>query len=132
MRFICLNKQIRRNNIRSLLLLCAFPGLILVGVYAFFYFTIGMSNLEEANTDFLYTIPFVLGGVLIWFLIAYFANSAMIRLSTGAHSLERKDNMRIYNLLENLCISKGMKIPKLFVIDTNALNDFYSCIDEKY
>jgi heat shock protein HtpX len=131
MKYIGLQKQIRSNNFKSTLLLIAFPALILAGVYAFFFFAIGKDYMDEVNENFIKTIPFVFGGVTLWFIIAYFANSSMIKLATGAHSLERKDNMRIYNLTENLCMSRGMKMPKLYVMETSALNAFASGIDEK-
>lgn len=131
MAYVGLHEQIRRNNVRSTIILACFPLLILAGVYAFFYFTIGRNDLEEANYRFLQTIPFVAGGVILWFVIAWFANASLIRMATQAKPLERKENMRIYNLTENLCMSVGMKMPQLFVIDSPALNAFASGIDEK-
>src|SRR6185436_4476595 len=44
---------------------------------------------------------------------------------------ERKENKRVYNLVENLCISKGMKMPKIYFIEYDSLNAFASGIDEK-
>ena len=58
---------------------------------------------------FLHVVPYVIGGVLIWFLIAYFANTSIIRSATGAVPLERKDNKRVYNLVANLCMSQGRR-----------------------
>jgi len=131
MKYIGLQKQIRQNNFRSTLLLASFPLLILAGVYAFFFFAIGPDYMEEVNYQFIITVPFVLGGVGIWFLIAYFFNTKMIRMATGAKTLERKENMRIYNLTENLCMSVGMRMPNLYIIQSDALNAFASGIDEK-
>jgi len=131
MKYIGLQKQIRSNNFKSTLLLIAFPALILAGVYAFFFFAIGPEYMDEVNENFIQTIPFVFGGVALWFIIAYFANTSMIKMATGAHSLERKENMRIYNLTENLCMSRGMKMPKLYVMETSGLNAFASGIDDK-
>jgi heat shock protein HtpX len=50
----------------------------------------------------------------------------MIQKATGSVSLERQDNKRIYNLVENLCISNGMKMPKLNLIEDDSLNAFAS------
>jgi heat shock protein HtpX len=130
--YVGLHEQIRTNNFRSTLILAGFPLLVLTAVYAFFFFTMGgLDRINEVNTQFLITIPFVIGGVVIWFLIAYYANAAMIRFATKSRPLERKENMRVYNLTENLCISVGMKMPQLYVIDTPVLNAFASGIDEK-
>lgn len=130
--YIGLHEQIRSNNLKSSLILAGFPLLILVGVYAFFFFMMGgKEHIDQVNQRFIMTIPFVIGGVLIWFLIAYFANSSLIQLASNSRPLERKENMRIYNLTENLCMSVGMKMPKLYVIDSPALNAFASGINEK-
>ncbi len=130
--YIGLNEQIRKNNLKSTLILAGFPVLILGAVYAFFFFARGGNeHLEEINWMFLQTIPFVCIGVLIWFTIAYFANTSLIRMASKSIPLERKENMRVYNLTENLCIAAGMKMPQLFVIESNALNAFASGIDEK-
>ena len=74
--------------------------------------------------------PFVLIVVAIWFLIAYFANTAIIKAATGARTLERKENKRVYNLVENLCMSKGMTMPIVNVIEDNALNAYASGINK--
>lgn len=130
MTYTGLHTQIQRNNRRSLLLLLSFPLLILVGIYAFLFF-VEEGDFELINYDFIRTIPIVIAVVLVWFLIAYASNSALIRMSTGAVTLERKENMRVYNLTENLCMSVGMKMPNLYVIDSPVLNAFASGINEK-
>ena len=80
---------------------------------------------------FVEILPYVIGGVLIWFLIAYFANTSIINLATGARPLERKDNKRVYNLVENLCMANGMKMPKINIIYDDSLNAYASGISEK-
>jgi heat shock protein HtpX len=130
--FIGLHQQIKSNNTRSIIILLCFPLLILVADYAFLFFSFnGKEHPNEVNLLFLQSIPLVILGVGVWFAIAYFANATMIRLATNAETLERQDNMRVYNLTENLCMSVGMKMPKLYVIQSPALNAFASGIDEK-
>lgn len=129
MQYIGLDKQIRKNNFNSFLLLIAFPALLL-GMFYLFFFFINDKDAEQANLQFIQTMPFVLAGVGIWFLIAWAGHSAFIRMATGSHTLERKENKRVYNLVENLCISQGMKTPKIFVIEDDSLNAFASGINE--
>lgn len=131
-KFIGLHQQIKSNNTRSIIILLCFPLLILVADYAFLFFSFnGKEHPNEVNQLFLQSIPLVVLGVGVWFAIAYFANATMIRMATNAETLERQDNMRVYNLTENLCMSVGMKMPKLYVIQSPALNAFASGIDEK-
>jgi heat shock protein HtpX len=129
MQYIGLDKQIRKNNFNSALLLIAFPALLL-GMFYLFFFFVHEQNLEITNQYFLQTMPLVLIGVGIWFLIAWAGHSSFIRLATGSKTLERKENKRVYNLVENLCISQGMKMPKVNIIEDDSLNAFASGINE--
>jgi heat shock protein HtpX len=133
--FVGIQTQIKRNNRKSVLLLIAFPLLVLAAVFAVVYFTtfdqFGNPRPEAAIDMFLHAVPFVTSIVLVWFLIAYFAHGKMIALATGAKTLERKENMRVYNLVENLCMSVGMKMPKVNIIESDALNAFASGLKEK-
>jgi len=125
MAYIGIQSQIQKNNISSLALLIAFPLLLLAMVYAFIFF-IGNTAIEQTNSSFIQTAPLVLIGVGIWFIIAWFFNTTMIQMATGAKPLDRKENKRVYNLLENLCITKGIPMPKLFVIEDTSLNAYAS------
>jgi len=133
--FVGIQTQIKRNNRKSVFLLIAFPLLVLAAVFAVVYFTtfdqFGNSRPEVATDMFLHAVPFVTSIVLVWFLIAYFAHGKMIAMATGAKTLERKENMRVYNLVENLCMSVGMKMPKVNIIETDALNAYASGLKEK-
>jgi heat shock protein HtpX len=108
MQYIGLASQIRKNNRNSVLLLIAFPALLLAMCYAIIFFT-SEQDAAQTNDQFVVIMPLVLVAVGIWFLIAWAGHNAFIKLSTGARPLERKENKRVYNLLENLCISQGMK-----------------------
>lgn len=130
MRYLGLHRQIKRNNRRSVLLLIAFPLLILIGVYVILLAMLQFDT-QLANDQFLITFPVVLVIVGIWFVIAYFTHSKMIQLATHSQPLERRENKRVYNLVENLCMSIGMKMPNLYIIETDMRNAFASGINEK-
>lgn len=133
-KYVGIHTQISRNNRLSILYLLAFPALILATVYAFLYFVFmgedGFS-VHEVNYMFTKAIPYVLIAVLIWFLIAYWSNTSMIKAATGSKTLSRKENMRVYNLVENLCMTEGMRMPKVNIIEDSGLNAFASGINEK-
>ncbi len=59
-------------------------------------------------------------------MIAYFFNQSIIDAVTGGHEVTRQEQPRLYNLLENLCISRGIPMPKLKIVDSSALNAFAS------
>lgn len=130
MQYLGIQQQITRNNTKSVLFLLAFPLLILVGVYVVLYM-LSDQDIEQTNTQFLSVVPIVLAGVGIWFVISYFFHTQMIQMATHSEPLERRDNKRVYNLTENLCMSVGMTMPKLYIIESDALNAFASGINEK-
>ncbi len=142
MEYVGIQTQQSRNNFRSVLLLCMFPCLVVALTYLFcfllnyaagsgsMYEEYAMSVTDQTNEMFVQVVPYVIGGVLIWFLIAYFANTSIIASATGAVPLQRKENKRVYNLVENLCMSQGMKMPKINVINDDSLNTFASGINE--
>lgn len=139
MKYIGIQTQKRRNNIRSITLLFLFPVLILLLIFLFFFLLFLFTSADNTQEDILSlslqmaisSAPYVFGGVAIWFLIAYFANTSIINSATHSHSLSRKENKRIYNLVENLCMASGMKMPKINVIEDDSLNAFASGINER-
>ncbi len=135
MKYFGLQSQIWRNNTNSVLLLLMFPivFLALIWLYLFFlsYYSEEQVILRETNTIFFKTVPFVIIGVGIWFIIAWFYNTSIINAATGSKPLERNENKRVYNLVENLCISTGMTMPEVRIIEDNSLNAFASGINKK-
>jgi heat shock protein HtpX len=135
-----LQTYIWNNNIKSTLLLLGFPVLLLAMVYAFELLLMGFGYLPGGYTpsdDFalagqmlVHYAPLAIGAALVWFVIAYFSYQSIIDFSTGARPVERSGLPRVYNLLENLAISRGMKTPTLRLIDTDAMNAFATGLHE--
>lgn len=139
MRYVGIQTQQRSNNVRSLILLCCFPLIICLLVWLFFFITSSMSRGDSLYApDPLFTatdttanvLPWIFIIVAAWFFVAYMTNTSMVRSATGARSLTRRENPRIYNIVENLTMTCGMPMPKINVIDTPELNAFASGIDD--
>jgi heat shock protein HtpX len=129
MNYIGLQSQITRNNTNSIILLLMFPLVLYALTWVFIYFVGGTeeySQVDSANQGFLFVFPWITVGVIIWFLIAWASHSSMISRATGSAPLERKENKRVYNLVENLSITAGMKMPKVNIIEDESLNAFAS------
>lgn len=145
MNYVGMKTQISRNNRMTVLLLLMFPITLLLTVWGFLalvnYFGNGYYNqygefvnhldIDQVNYYFLQSIPWVVGGVVVWFTIAYFNNTSMIKYATGAETLQRRDNPRVYNIVENLCMACGMNMPKVNIVNDPMLNAFASGIDDK-
>jgi heat shock protein HtpX len=86
---------------------------------------------QAAEYDFLKALPFATAGAILWILIAYKFHQSMIDAVTGATPVTRKDEPRLYNILENLCISRGIPMPTLRVADDDALNAFATGLNQK-
>jgi heat shock protein HtpX len=86
---------------------------------------------EAAWQHFYYAIPFLTLGVAIWIVIGYYGHQKLIDVVTGSDGISRAVDPELYNMLETLCISRGMPMPKLKIIDSDALNAFASGMYEK-
>jgi|SRR5215217_542855 len=133
--------HIQANNVRSAILLAGFP-LLLVGII--YVLTVGLigtgvlpsgssvsDDLVRAARLMVLGVPAAVVVSLVWFAIAYFANTAIIGAMTGSKAVTRQDQPELYNLLENLCISRGIPTPSLRIIESEALNAFASGMNEK-
>ena len=121
-------------------MLFLFPCVLLILTWLFFYllntliFQDGYSidsPAMQATYSFIDAAPWVIAVCMVWFLIAYFSNTAIINASTGAKPLERRENKRVYNLVENICIATGTDIPKINIIEDSSLNAYASGISKK-
>jgi heat shock protein HtpX len=143
MQYVGIHTQIARNNWNSIMLLLMFPCIILGMLWVFCCIFGIQSTYDEyyqehyyldtniVNEVWLSWAPWAVVIVGIWLLIAYLFNAQMIQHATGAKPLERKENPRVYNLVENLCMSCGMPMPKVNIIEDPQLNAFASGINKK-
>jgi heat shock protein HtpX len=124
--------HIASNKFRSMLLLGGLFLLIYVLVFAgalvgeVFLNSDRTLNyyLTHASRDLIAAFPWATIAAALWIVIAYFFHQNMIDAVTGGESVTRQQQPRLYNLLENLCISRGIPMPKLKVMDSPALNAF--------
>src|ERR1700754_935885 len=84
-----------------------------------------------AGRDLVKALPFATISAALWIAIAYFFNQQIIDAVTGGRDVTRQEEPRLYNTLENLCISRGIPMPKLKVIDDPALNAFASGLNRQ-
>ncbi len=132
-----LKTHIWNNNLASIFLLAMFPVLLLLIAYALtLLFTAGSyadtgTAMREAMYQMPVIAPFAVAAAGIWFGIAWMGHSAMIDAAVGAKSLTRQDNPQLYNMLENLCVSRGMPMPRLKIVETDAMNAFATGLSDK-
>src|SRR5256884_3244328 len=130
--------HIQSNKRRSIALLIGLFFLVYLLVYAGALlgeaFTLDAPPdvlLRRALSDALYAAPWATLGTALWILIAYKFHQSMIDAVTGGREVTPEQQPRLYNLLENLCISRGLTMPKLKVIEDDSLNAFATGMNEK-
>jgi heat shock protein HtpX len=130
--------HIQSNKRRSVALLVGLFLLVYLLVYAGALVGEGLTInappdvlMRRALTDALYAAPWATLGTALWILIAYKFHQSMIDAVTGGREVTRQEEPRLYNLLENLCISRGITMPKLKVAEEDSLNAFATGMNDK-
>jgi heat shock protein HtpX len=130
--------HIQANKRRSVALILGLFFLVYLLVFAGALLGEGFSSadpidllLRRAVTDTLYAAPFATLGTVLWILIAYKFHQRLIDAVTGGREITRNDAPRLYDLLENLCISRGISTPKLRLTESPALNAFATGMNDR-
>ncbi|HEY3813685.1 MAG TPA: M48 family metallopeptidase [Caulobacteraceae bacterium] len=141
MQAVGLKTYIWNNNFRSLLLLAGFPVLLIVLLWGVQLGLMGagylphtgvMAEDEATSTRWLIeSAPLALIASGVWYCIAFFGYQSIIDLTTGAHKVTRAEAPELWNLLENLCISRGLTMPDLRIAETESLNAWSSGLSDK-
>lgn len=126
--------HIRSNIVKSMLLLAGFPFVLPVVFFCLVFVSLTVFGHRDAfavaGSGAIMLFIIVLAITVVWLPIAYFFNQWVVDQATGARPLTRTEDRRTWNLLENLCISRGMTMPALRLIETEALNAFASGMRE--
>lgn len=113
--------SITRNKRNTLLIMTVF--VILIGIIGLF---VGMWN----NGNYSLTMIMVVVAA-IYALVQYFAAGSLAVAMTGAQQIEKKDAPELWRVVENLAITSGMPMPKVYVIADPAPNAFATGRDPK-
>lgn len=137
MQAVGLRTYVWNNNLKSVGLLIAFPLVLSLVAYAVLVLAIGYggqasldAGLVQAAGMMPVTAPVVFAGAGLWYGVAAFSHQTMIDASTGARAVTRASEPALYNLLENLCISRGLAMPSLRVIETDARNAYATGLND--
>jgi len=126
-----LRTHIWNNFLKSGLLLAGFPVLLLAVTFAVLLLFQGSgkglgADMAAAAEALPVAFPVALLVSAAWFGIAWLGYQPIINAVTGARPVTREEEPRLWNLLENLCISRGLRMPRLAVIETPERNAFAS------
>lgn len=112
---------IAANKRNTVLIMAVFVGIVGAIGWAFGYI--------EGNLSIAYGVIIV---AAVYALIQYFLAAKLATAMTGAHEIEKSDNPRLWRTVENLAITSGMPMPKVYIIDDSAPNAFATGRDPKH
>ena len=69
-------------------------------------------------------VPVAVGFALISVWGSYYFSDSLVMTMTGARIIEREDNPLLFNLVEEVCLASGLKLPKIAIVEDNAPNAF--------
>lgn len=78
------------------------------------------------------SLYFIFGLAFIYTVVSYFASARVALAVNGAKEIQKTDNPRLYRIIENLSITTGMPMPKVYVIEDSAANAFATGRDPKH
>ena len=114
-------KQIAENKRRTVVIILGF--VVMVGIIAGLF--------AWAYND-LWIAVWTVFIAIIYAVFQYFAAGSLAMVMTGAKEIEKKDNPRLYNIVENLSITTGLPMPKVYIINDSAPNAFATGRDPKH
>ena len=138
---------IKQNKRRTVLLVLLFPvlfALLTWGVFALVFFVIGgdpyatvsefqaTDQMAQLNQLMMYVLPVCWGLAMVWMAVSYFTGDHIILNSVNAIPVTAYDQPEIYRLVENLCITRGLPTPKIYILNDNALNAFATGRDPEH
>ena len=124
--------HIQANRVRSVVLLLGFVALLHALLFSILLILNAMGGgrfediVGEAASQFAGSWPVAALAALAWFAIASVFHGTMIRAATGATGVTRQEAPKLYNALENLCVSRGLPMPRLEIVEDPALNAYAS------
>ena len=114
-------KQIATNKRNTVLLILGFVLFVgAIGALFAYYYQDWMISISTIAIAAIYAI------------IQYFAASKIAVMSTGAQKITKKDNPRLYNIVENLSITAGLPMPEVCIINDPAPNAFATGRDPEH
>lgn len=130
--------HMRNNRIRSGFLIAGLFLLVYLTSYGLILIAYGYGGVARGQSVYSETIhlfrswfPFITLAAAAWVFIGFKVNVGLIGAVTGAKGVTREQNPKLYRMLENLCISRGLTVPKLSIVESEALNAFASGVNDR-
>lgn len=118
--------QIASNKRKTILMFVVFLALIL-GLS----WVVGIFITGDTSFTPVISIGFFVGS-MIYALVMYYSGSKLAVAVNGAKEIQKRDNPRLYRIVENLAITEGMPMPKVYIMNDPAMNAFATGRDPRH
>lgn len=120
---IWLTTSIWQNRLKLIYLMLLLP-IVVVLCISLYLFVIHQEINSLFWDDFLIINTYLIPILILWLIIWIYLQKQIIFKFTWAKEVTRKEEPEIYNIVENLCISRWLITPKIWIIEDNSLNAF--------
>lgn len=118
--------QISSNKTKTWIIMLFFAFFITAIIYIFTQ-ALGFRGLSALGFS---GIALIIAGIMNY--VTYYNSDKMVMAISRAKRIEKKDNPKLFNTVENLCIASGLPKPKIFIIEDSAPNAFATGRDPKH
>lgn len=114
--------QIDSNKRKTALLIGLFLSLVIgIGIFLNQYMGYGYEVV---------VVAVIISGVMS--ITSYYYSDKIALATTGAKPITKEENPYVYRIVENLCMTNGMPVPKSYIIPSPALNAFATGRDPQH
>lgn len=131
MQIVWLQTSKTQNNLRIFFLVLLMPLVVFICLIIFFLIWVEGIFLGEAIKHSFITVLWSLPLILLWLIIWINIQKKIIFSYTWAREITRQQSPDLYNMVENLCISRWLPIPKIWIMDSSNMNAFATWWDPK-
>lgn len=114
-------RAIRKNKVNTVVIIAVF--LLIIG---------GLGALAGYIYNSPSIVVFTIVGAVAYAIFQYFFASRQTLAISGGHEIQKRDNPRLYRIVENLAITTGSPMPKVYLIDDPAPNAFATGRDPQH
>lgn len=106
-------QEISRNKTKTVILIASFFILLAI---------LGWIISKVVGSPVIFLVMAV--GSILYSIFGYFGGAKLATSVNGAHEISKKDNPRLYRIVENLAITTGLPMPKVYIMEDPAPNAF--------
>ena len=135
-----IHEEIKANKIKTVFIVLLFPLVLAALIYATLWLILFLSHSPEditplsakVNSWAAMILPIISLISIAWMVISYYGGGDMMMRAAGAAEISRADCPEIYSLVENTAATAGLPTPRVFIMESFALNAFATGRDPQH